>query len=311
MQLSRHKGILYGDYFYEGTGFSINLGGDLSPDGHFTLTAQDEGQETASFNGVVSVGSQEGKGGVVLTGMWAEVNTGAGHHPPLPFRLAEEIFDLGPGMGLLATRINRTSKNPKYRVEVVYPRISRASGGAAAFNRQIESLIQKRVIEFEKDARVAVPLHPDDELGYLEITYQVILASTQLISISFFVNEDWGGAHPNSYSVSVTYDLKPARQLALKDLFTAGSPYLEMISKDCVTKLEHKLGHYLGGSIEIGASPTAENYKNWNVTTSGLQITFDPYQVAAYGFGSQIVFVQYSYLKALINPAGPLAAFFK
>jgi hypothetical protein len=52
--------------------------------------------------------------------------------------------------------------------------------------------------------------------------------------------------------------------------------------------------------------PTPENYRNWNIATDGLMITFDEYQVAAYAAGPQTVVVPYSELQAVIDPASPL-----
>ena len=59
--------------------------------------------------------------------------------------------------------------------------------------------------------------------------------------------------------------------------------------------------------FEDGAKPTADNYKNWNVTKKGLLITFPPYQVAAYAYGPQTVIVPYSLLKDIARPDGALA----
>ena len=54
-----------------------------------------------------------------------------------------------------------------------------------------------------------------------------------------------------------------------------------------------------------------ENYRSWNITPKGLQITFDDYQVTPHAAGPQQVLVPYATLKALIDPAGPLAEFIK
>jgi hypothetical protein len=139
----------------------------------------------------------------------------------------------------------------------------------------------------------------------------VTAATPDLISVQLELSEyDAGAAHPNSNSVTINYDLKSAREIGLKDLFTVGSPYLQTISKICVTKLKNKLGKDADANwIEEGAGPKAANYKSWNLTTTGLEITFDPYQVTAYAFGSQEVFIQYGELKSIIRADGPLAPF--
>ena len=100
--------------------------------------------------------------------------------------------------------------------------------------------------------------------------------------------------------------------LKLSDLFQPNSNYLKLLSGYCFTTLQKELGEGIDGKwLGDGAGPKADNYKSWNVTPDGLQITFDAYQVAAYALGPQEVIVPYSALKAIIKPDGPLAAFAK
>ena len=58
--------------------------------------------------------------------------------------------------------------------------------------------------------------------------------------------------------------------------------------------------------VASGAAPEEKNYKSWNITREGLEVTFNPYQVASYAEGPQVVVVPYVVLKDLIDPNGPL-----
>jgi hypothetical protein len=58
-----------------------------------------------------------------------------------------------------------------------------------------------------------------------------------------------------------------------------------------------------------GADPMETNYQNWNLFPDGLRINFDPYQVAPWAAGSQEVFIPFTQLEEIIDPAGPLAPY--
>ena len=311
MELSAGEGNLYGDYFYERIGTSIALDGKISPNGSFTVSERDDqGNATANFNGVVASRSASGKAQMVLSGTWSKAGAqGKG----LPFSLAEEVFDLGAGRDLTSKAINRTSKNPKYEIEISYPQIT-GPNASAAFNNEMVALINNTIGDFKKDTGDASTDLPADSQGSsLTVGYQVTAATPEFISVVLTVSEySAGAAHPNSYSVSVNYDLRTGKRIRLGDLFTTGSGYLQSISKICVTKLKSKLGQDSDADwIQRGAGPKLDNYKDWNITSTGLEITFDAYQVAAYAFGPQLVFMQYSELKPLIKADGPLAAFMR
>jgi hypothetical protein len=309
MELNASDGTVYGEYFYERIGTSIGLDGKISPKGNFTLTERDDdGKATANFSGLAEPRVVKGKTLIVLSGTWAN----AAQTKSLPFSISEEAFDLGAGLDLGSKAIKQTSRKPKYEVEVTYPQITGSnSASVTAFNHQIEALVQKDVTDFRGGVEDPDPAAPADTSGSsFSATYRVTVATPDLISVALVISEfSAGAAHPNTYSVSISYDLKSGRPLRLEDLFAAGKPYLESISKACVAHLKTKLGDMSDPEwLERGAGPKAENYKNWNLTTTGLEITFDSYQVAAYAAGPQQVFLQYTDLKPLIKVDGPLAS---
>lgn len=59
--------------------------------------------------------------------------------------------------------------------------------------------------------------------------------------------------------------------------------------------------------IETGAGLDEKNYQTWNITHKGLEITFNPYQVASYAEGPQVVVIPFPVLTNLIDPKGPIA----
>jgi hypothetical protein len=127
------------------------------------------------------------------------------------------------------------------------------------------------------------------------------------LNFGFSVYSD-GAAHPYSYTITYTYDLEKGQEISLDQLFLPGSNYLELIASYCKNELSKRdIG--FDGFFTTGADPTPENYRNWNITPDSLMITFDPYQVAAYAAGPQVVTIPYGELHGLINPQGPLEQF--
>src|SRR5262249_43835062 len=114
-----------------------------------------------------------------------------------------------------------------------------------------------------------------------------------------------GAAHPYHMVYVLNYDLEHGQDIALSDLFLPNANYLETISNYCAAQLATRDIDFK--DFSQGADPKPENYKNWNISSDGLLITFDEYQVAPYSAGPQTVSVPYSELKALIDPNGPLA----
>jgi len=54
--------------------------------------------------------------------------------------------------------------------------------------------------------------------------------------------------------------------------------------------------------IARGTAPVPENYENWVLTPDALVFTFEPYQVAAYAAGPQIVTIPLADLADILAP---------
>jgi Protein of unknown function (DUF3298)/Deacetylase PdaC len=198
--------------------------------------------------------------------------------------------------------IKERSRPKNFSITVRYPQIT----GAAAFNRRSEQLAKKHVADFKKDIGSAVRGEAVRSLG---ISYTVSLAADNLISIAFDAGTDTGGAHPNTYSFSLNYDLDNGRELALRDIFKPNSHYLKTISDYCIRQLMKN--DFDREWVERGAGADAANYQTWLIKRKGIQINFDAYQVASYADGPQEVLVPYSILKGLISQSSPVSSLAK
>jgi hypothetical protein len=208
-------------------------------------------------------------------------------------------------------QIREASKKLRYTIKARYPQAIGAGRDSRLIklNQELRKLTTKEVSDFKTDFQP--PEEPMGEmLSYYDSSYVVELATSDLVSIAFGVSTyGEGAAHPNHNTLVFNYDLNAGRILELSDLFKPGSNYLGAISKYAIEALKKELGPDPDMEwIERGAGANAENYKAWTLTRSGLQVTFDPYQVDSYAAGEHVVVVPYSALKDLIDPKGPLPA---
>lgn len=210
------------------------------------------------------------------------------------------------GITLETITRNEEGQNPNYQVTLQYPALTApADERLMHFNQLVEAMINELANSFKADlANVIADPNFGPVLSTQQITYSVTFFNQGVISINFNVGFYMAGAaHPNSYSVVLTYDLYEDKQVQLADLFIPGADYLQALSDYCVTTLTNE------GRLEFpgGAQPSVENYKNWNLTHDGVRITFDPYQVGPYAMGPQVVDIPFSVLTPIFQNTGALA----
>lgn len=197
--------------------------------------------------------------------------------------------------------------NRRTGVGVSYPQITATgalSPGAQSFNRRVLDLVKKAVAEFE----------PVDGRGSFDGNYNVLFAKDDLVSVELSVYYDGGGAHPNNYFLSVTYDLKANKELQLEDVFQPNSDYKTAIAKFLTTDIDRRAAEF---EKQDGTPPTkreepviAEDQltepTGWGLTPKGLVIYFDfPHVIAA--FDKNIV--PFSVVKPYLKSGGPAAQF--
>jgi len=194
---------------------------------------------------------------------------------------------------------------PGYRFSSTFPIFAATNDERLIrFNTNVEEIITGLENSFRTDA-LAIPNDPNfgPNQSTLEIQYLVTYFERGVISIyfdiSYFIS---GAAHPNGYSIVLNYDLLAGAQINLADLFLPGSDYLQPLSQYCTTALANQ------GRLEFpdGALPNEVNYKSWNITPTGLRITFDPYQVGPYAMGFQVVDVPFVELGSILRSDGAI-----
>jgi hypothetical protein len=215
-----------------------------------------------------------------------------------------------PAVRFLLRQVTERNRRQRYTVKAKYPQAVGANLDArlVKLNQELKELISKEVAAFKKDYEA-----PEEVMGTggssFDSSYMITLATNDLVSIAFGISTYFeGAAHPNHNSLVFNYDLNSGRKLNLADLFKPNSNYLRVISGYAIKALKKEMSPDPDTEwIEKGAGASEENYKSWNIKRSGLEITFDPYQVASYAEGEHVVLIPFSVLKDVIDPQGPLA----
>ncbi|PYS50153.1 MAG: hypothetical protein DMF68_08070 [Acidobacteria bacterium] len=207
-------------------------------------------------------------------------------------------------------KIREANRRLRYTITAKYPQfiVNGTDERISNLNSAINSKVAKEIADFKKDFE-----KPETRMGpagsSFDVSYSVEISTNDLVSIIFYIDSFYeGAAHGLHVSDTFNYNLDTGKELNLADLFKPNSGYLNLISKHTISDLKKQLGPDSDKDwIEKGAGPSEENFKSWNVTRKGLEITFDPYQVASYAEGPHEVVVPFSVLRSAIEPNGPLA----
>ena len=204
----------------------------------------------------------------------------------------------------------KTISNRKTGVGASYPQLAGKeplSAAAQAFNRKVLALTQKAINEFA----------PIDGHGTFDANYNVLFGANDLVSVELTVYYDGGGAHPNNYFLSLTYDLAANKEIKFEDLFQPGTDYNTAIAKYMVEDINQRA---YAVELKNATDPKQVQKRDepilsieqlsevdgWGLTPKGLIVYFDLPHVLAY-FDKN--FVPYSVVKQYLKPNGPAARF--
>lgn len=218
-----------------------------------------------------------------------------------------ETVKLGNGAKIVNKSFEEKNAERVFEISADYPEIvGLNSPNAQKFNDLAKSTVMREVAEFRKammemDAEELKFAKERGVSNYSEIGYSIPLANENIISVSFGNGTYSGGAHPNSHSFTLNFDLKNGKDLKLSDLFTPNSNYLKVISNYSISDLEKQMESPDDEWIRRGAGADSKNFRSWNLTKEGLQIAFDQYQVAPYVAGPQEVTIPYDKLRNILK----------
>ena len=232
----------------------------------------------------------------------------------IPVATVSHAAQRGATVKFVPRQIASANRRFRYTIKAKYPQAVGAARDPrlAKMNSELRSMVAKGVAEFRGNFKTyEKPMGPAG--SYYESEYVVTLAADDLVSVAFGVSTfGEGAAHPNHNTTVFNYDLRAGRALKLADLFKPNSDYLKVISDYAIKDLTEQIRGEMSGDdpdtdwIREGAGPKEENYQSWNLSPKGLEINFDPYQVASYAAGPHEVVIPLSALKDVLDPNGPL-----
>lgn len=224
---------------------------------------------------------------------------------PVPPTSTSTPILLSQQVTLISQSSEEANQTPPFTIEVQTPQLGGSDDARVIdFNQRLNELVTKEV-EMWRKSFLENTFPTVTNGSSLEVAPTLISQVGELWSfkIDFHFYSD-GAAHPGTYSITLNYDLTQGRELALGELFLPNSNYLEIIADYCKAELSKQ--PFFEGPFAEGANPTPENYRNWNITSNGLMITFDEYQVAPYAAGPQVVQIPIDQVQQAVDPNGPL-----
>jgi len=219
------------------------------------------------------------------------------------------------GSEVIAGEMQYTEEGQYYTVAASYPARTSLSGPADKRARDtMEVYVQNDIAEFKKNINADQISGPEKEMldsmgrkyAYDAKYKQYAGADDGLISYEYDMYIDTGGAHPNGFFKTFTFDAE-GNDVKLSNLFQPESDYLQRISTIALTDVKQQLSERLGkdASASIfaeGLAPTEENFSNFVVDSNTLVFLIEPYQAAAYAAGTFEVRIPLTQFADILRP---------
>jgi hypothetical protein len=159
----------------------------------------------------------------------------------------------------------------------------------------------RRGVEPETDIILA-----QDGTSDLALHSSTLLASPTHVSFQFDTAEYYSGAaHPNHFARMLTIDMEHGTMVRPEEFFASSSAGVEFLSRATREILRERFmddEDTLRTMTTPGTAPLWENFRNVGLTPLGLVVVFDPYHVAPYARGPQVVRIPSNTISALLTP---------
>jgi len=301
MRLNLEGNKVSGSYSYDRIGEEIKLSGQITAEGGLELTEFDARHKPSG-----KIACKRKLDDLIDPECyWSRAD---GSHQAF---VALQAQQTGPANGLRI--IPKTINDRATGVVVSYPQLAgdqRLSAGAEGFNQHLSAWIRKAIKDFDPQ--------PSRDRTSLDLNYNVLLASDDLVSIEVTEYADNGGAHPTIGYWAMTYDLKQNKELAIEDIFKPDSDYQTAIGKFVTADIQKRADALdQEEARRAGRTPSAQHepvvsidqlsdLAHFAMTAKGLMVYFDfPHVIAAF----DRTLVPYPVIKDYLLPNGPAARF--
>lgn len=188
-----------------------------------------------------------------------------------------------------------------------YPNFGEGILGTAAsgVNDYIQTYVNTAVQRFIGEAaELAATASPAP--WFLQSSFSVSLVRASTIGVRFTLTSYTGGAHGAHWTEPLNVWTRPVRAFGIDDLFTDPASGVSALSEYAITQLlaRDERGRTRDESwVRQGAGPDAKNFKSFNLTSRGILLTFDEYQIGSYAEGASEIHVPYEVIAPLLIPA--------
>jgi hypothetical protein len=311
MQLRRAGSSLAGTYQYVNKGQDLQVQGTISDDVVMLTEFDASGKATGLFEGKWA--------GSSLAGTWQTPDK----KRQMPFSLllqpsstiTQKKATISSGVassgvvsnGAVTVNKKTISRNEKgYSAEVTYPELSGMDNVTTQnqINQALKTFASNRLNRFLADAKQ----NANETMGdyELQIDFSQGLVNQKMANFLFSIYSYTGGAHPNTVTEAQNFNLQTGRKLALADFMKPDYlSFLSDFSRVALKKEEAIQSENAGGDdqwLKDGTAPKVENFDAFMLTSDGLSIHFDAYQVASYAAGPFDMTVPYSRMIEMIKP---------
>lgn len=240
---------------------------------------------------------------IVVNQVTAQNNNESANRTPSPSPTPEQEITFGSGWKLSSKSFEDVNHNLKYSIKGEYPQVHNSTDSRALkLNREIKRSIAKHnkdtIAPNPRDLSEHIQAFPgEDPLETAEFSYDIVLASDDLLSIRFS-DETYssGAAHPLMDFFTVNYDVKSGKLIEVGDIFKSGFDYRQFLSQVCIEKLR-VLEPY-----KDAVSPKRKTFPTWNILSEGILISFGKCEIDACVGGTKTVIIPYKDFKEHLNP---------
>lgn len=127
------------------------------------------------------------------------------------------------------------------------------------------------------------------------ISFHKNFANVELANYTFM-----GGAHPNHYVQYLNFDTKTGKLLTYSDVIQDTEAFENMVKEKFLALAAERIGEevsidefFWGSGFELA--------KNFMIREQGIELVYNPYEAAAYAFGSFVIEIPYEDLKGFIQ----------
>jgi hypothetical protein len=175
---------------------------------------------------------------------------------------------------------------------------------ASGVNDYIQTYVNTAVQRF---VGKAVELEPTASATpwFLQSSFSVSLVRASIVSVRFTLTSFTGGAHGAHWTEPLNMWTHPVRAFGIHEVFTDAASGVASLSEYAITQL---LAPTDGSPtrdeswVRRGAGPEPENFKSFNLTSRGILLTFDEYQVGCYAEGASEIHVPYDVVERHLIP---------